>query len=73
MRTYEIRYVDNGGHLIGAIFTARANSKQASIFAHAMKLRSYKLMEVWDAETLVYERPLRPPVSPGLQRQRALR
>jgi hypothetical protein len=64
MRTYEIRYVDHDGHLIGAIFTAQADSKDASIFAHAMKLRSYKRTEIWEGEALVYERSNGPPPSP---------
>jgi hypothetical protein len=60
MRTYEIRYVDGNGNLIGAIFTAQANGKQASIFAHAMTLRPYERMEVWQDDALIYERPHRP-------------
>ena len=60
MRTYEIRYVDSVGNLIGAIFTSQAGGKQASVFAHAMTLRPYERMEVWEDDTLIYERPLRP-------------
>jgi hypothetical protein len=59
MRTYEIRYVDDNDNLIGAIFTTQRDGTDASIYAHAMTLRSYKRMEVWDADSLIYERPCR--------------
>jgi hypothetical protein len=59
MRTYEIRYVDSDGNLIGAIYTAQADAKQASVFAHAMMLRRYERMEVWEEDRLIYERPHR--------------
>ena len=60
MRTYEIRYVDSDGNLIAAIFTAQPGAKQASVFAHAMMLRPYERLEVWEDDTLIYERPVRP-------------
>ena len=63
MRTYEIRYVDRDGNLIGAIYTSRADGKQASVFAHAMMLRRYQRMEVWEDDRLIYERPHRSSVS----------
>lgn len=59
MRTYEIRYVDANGNLIGAIFTAQAGAKEASVFAHAMTLRPYERLEVWENDTLIYQRPVR--------------
>jgi hypothetical protein len=59
MQIYEIRYVDGSGNLIGTIFTAKVDGKQASIFAHAMALRPYDRMEVWEDEALIYERPHR--------------
>ena len=59
MRTFEIRYVDSDGNLIGAIFTSQLDGKQASIFAHAMTLRPYDRMEVWEDDALIYERPHR--------------
>jgi hypothetical protein len=63
MLTYEIRYVDSDGNLIGAIFTSQVGGKQASIFAHAMTLRPYERMEVWEDDALIYERPHRPVTS----------
>jgi hypothetical protein len=63
MRTYEICYVDSDGNLIGAIFTSQVGDKQASIFAHAMTLRPYERMEVWEDDALIYERPHRPVTS----------
>jgi hypothetical protein len=60
MRTYEIRYVDSDGNLIGAILTSQLGPRQASIFAHAMTLRPYERMEVWEDDALIYERPHRP-------------
>jgi hypothetical protein len=60
MQIYEIRYVDRVGNLIGTILTAKGDGKQASIFAHAMTLRKYERMEVWENGALIYERPHRP-------------
>jgi hypothetical protein len=58
MGTYEIRYVDGDGQLIGAIYTTQADAKRASVFAHAMMLRRYERMEVWEDDRLIYERPV---------------
>ena len=63
MRTFEIRYVDSDGNLIGAIFTSQPGARQASVFAHAMTLRPYERLEVWENDTLIYQRPFRSPKS----------
>jgi hypothetical protein len=63
MRTYEIRYVDSDGNLIGAIFTAQPGGRQASVFAHAMTLRPYERLEVWENDTLIYQRPFGAPAT----------
>ena len=57
MREYEICYFKDDGTLAFKLSAPCANSNHAKVLAHAMKERDHKRLEVWDAETLVYERP----------------
>ena len=59
MRNYEICYLNEDGS-VSATFSANCvNEHQAKILAHAMKLSGFRRMEVWDGQTLFYQRPLR--------------
>lgn len=73
MPHYEICYTDHRGALVGKISAQCANSTQAAILAHAMKFRQWLKMEVWEGESLIYERPIPLPVTrPSTNRARRL-
>lgn len=57
MPAYEIHYRHNDGTLSAKIETQCASDKDAKIFAHAMKMDGVRHFEVWQGETLIYERP----------------
>ncbi len=56
MTSYDICYRDAHGTLAMRITTPAPSQRTAKILAHAMKEREYKSLEVWEGETLVYER-----------------
>jgi hypothetical protein len=62
MPHYEICYTDRQGALVGKISAGCSNATQAAIFAHAMKFREWLKVEVWEGETLIYERPMSLPM-----------
>lgn len=57
MPHYEICYRNEDGSLAAKFTTPCPDDKRAKILAHAMKSREHKALEVWDGDTLVYERP----------------
>jgi hypothetical protein len=56
MPNYEICYRDDHGALAAKVTTPAPTQLHAKILAHAMKEREYKTLEVWDGDTLIYER-----------------
>ena len=56
MPNYEICYRDDHGGLAAKVTTAAPSELQVKILAHAMKEREYKALEVWEGDTLIYER-----------------
>lgn len=56
MTNYEICFRDDHGVLAAKITTPAPTAHHAKILAHAMKEPEHKALEVWDGETLVYER-----------------
>lgn len=56
MPNYEICYRDDHGSLTAKITLPCPDQLRAKILAHAMKEREYKTLEVWDGDTLIYER-----------------
>jgi hypothetical protein len=57
MPAYEITYRHDDGSLTAKIETHCASDKEAKILAHAMKMDGARRIEVWQGDTLVYERP----------------
>ena len=60
MPSFEIYYRDHDGTLIEKFAVHCASPMQAKIMAHAMKARPFAEIEIWQGDTLVYERPERP-------------
>jgi hypothetical protein len=60
MPSYEIYYMNDDGTLDAKIAAECADDRQAKVLAHAMKQKGLKRIKVWEGDTLVYERPLRP-------------
>ena len=56
MPNYEICYRDDHGSLAAKVVLPCPDELRVKILAHAMKEREYKTLEVWDGDTLVYER-----------------
>ena len=59
MPSYDIRFLNDDGTLAAAVAAECANETKAKVLAHAMKNKDHARLEVWDGETLVYERPQR--------------
>jgi len=59
MPEYEFNYRHSDGSLACKVSAICGDERQAKILAHAMKEREFKTLEVWEGETLVYERPQR--------------
>lgn len=57
MPAYEIDYRHEDGSLTAKIETWCASDKEAKILAHAMKMDGVRRIEVWQGDTLIYERP----------------
>ena len=57
MPAYEITYRHDDGSLTAKIETHCASDKEAKILAHAMKMDGARRIEVWQGDTLIYERP----------------
>ena len=57
MPSYDIRYLNEDGSLAAEVAAELANDTQAKVLAHAMKAKSARRIEVWDGESLVYQRP----------------
>ena len=57
MPAYEICYLNDDRSLACAVSAICKDDLHAKIFAHAMKLSEYRCFEVWQGETIVYERP----------------
>lgn len=57
MPAYEITYRHEDGSLTAKIETHCASDKEAKILAHAMRMDGARRIEVWQGDTLVYERP----------------
>ena len=56
MPNYDICFRDGHGTLAARITTPAPSPQTAKILAHAMKEPEHKTLEVWEGETLVYER-----------------
>ena len=56
MHHYDICFRLNDGSLAARVTVPAPSDKHAKILAHALKERAYKALEVWEGETLVYER-----------------
>ncbi|MGB8364021.1 MAG: hypothetical protein ACLQUZ_16130 [Rhizomicrobium sp.] len=59
MPSYEISYRDLDGNLVEKFSVSCATPMQAKIMAHAMKAQPFTMIEVWQGDCLVYERPER--------------
>jgi len=59
MPSYDIRYLNDDGSLKGEASANLQNELHAKVLAHALMLKGTRRLEVWDGESLVYERPLR--------------
>ncbi|HEY3638570.1 MAG TPA: hypothetical protein VGK90_10505 [Rhizomicrobium sp.] len=57
MPNFEICYLDDEGSLACSFSALCESETQAKVLAHAMKLRDYKMFEVWRDRTLIYQRP----------------
>ncbi|MBI1328382.1 MAG: hypothetical protein GC166_00610 [Alphaproteobacteria bacterium] len=57
MPSYEICYRDAHGEKLETFWVPCGGDKQAKILAHAMRPPMARRIEVWDGETLIYERP----------------
>jgi hypothetical protein len=56
MPHFDICFRDEHGGLAARVTTPALDTHHAKILAHAMKAPEHKTLEVWDGETLVYER-----------------
>lgn len=56
MPQFDICYRDEHGSLAAKVTTPAPDAHRAKILAHALKEREHKTLEVWEGETLVYER-----------------
>jgi len=56
MPHFDICFRDEHGGLTAKVTTPALDTHHAKILAHAMKAPEHKTLEVWDGETLVYER-----------------
>lgn len=63
MPSFEIYYRDRDGVLVEKLSVRCATPMQAKIMAHAMKVRPFTEIEVWEDDALVYQRPARAAVS----------
>ena len=57
MPYYDIFFRNEDGSLAARISAPCPDDTRAKVLAHAMKKRDHKTFEVWDGDTLVYERP----------------
>jgi hypothetical protein len=57
MPDFEIYYRDPEGALVEKFSVRCATPMQAKIMSHAMKARAFTQIEVWQDDTLVYQRP----------------
>src|SRR5690242_15697405 len=58
--SYEICYLSADDRLLCKFVVQCRNATCAKIMAHAMKLPTYKHIEIWQGETSIYSRPTRP-------------
>src|ERR1041385_6718428 len=58
--SYEICYLSADDRLLCKFVVQCRNATCAKIMAHAMKLPTYKRIEIWQGETSIYSRPTRP-------------
>jgi len=56
MPHFDICYRDEHGSLAAKVTTPPLDAHHAKILAHALKEPEHKTLEVWEGETLVYER-----------------
>jgi hypothetical protein len=56
---YEICYLSADNRLLCKFVVQCRNATCAKIMAHAMKLPTYKRIEIWQGATSIYSRPLR--------------
>jgi hypothetical protein len=57
MPSYDIVYLNEDGSLGFKLAAQAASDAHAKVLAHAMKLREFRRMEVWNERTCVYRRP----------------
>ena len=57
MPSYDIRYLNDDGTLAAKVAAECADDTKAKVLAHAMKRKGFVRMEVWDGDSLVYQRP----------------
>ena len=58
-RSFDICYLSADGRLLCKFVVQCRNATCAKVVAHAMKLPTYKRIEIWQGETVIYSRPLR--------------
>ena len=58
-RSYEICYLSADDRLLCKFVVRCRDATCAKVMAHAMKLPTYKRIEIWQGETSIYSRPLR--------------
>jgi len=58
-RSYEICYLSADDRLLCKFVVQCRNATCAKVMAHAMKLPTYKRIEIWQGDTSIYSRPFR--------------